>query len=225
MGKILTTITIEKRNETGEILESFTQQSRSWVKHFFDELYTIINPGNSVASVNDITGAGRTLGYGSTGNPNYAGLLIVAQPGNGVAVFLDINSQQWNSLDNGGSPGGADLIGIQIGTSNTAVLPTDDKLGTRIAHGEGAGALLYGGCEMYGFTASNPNASVNIRRYFTNKGGGSITVQESGLYCGGQRGGQTAVFDVYCICHDVFAGVTVNNGQILSVVYTVSITV
>ena len=37
--KIITTLTLEKRNNKGKILESFTQPSRSWTKHFFDLLY------------------------------------------------------------------------------------------------------------------------------------------------------------------------------------------
>jgi len=53
--------------------------------------------------------------------------------------------------------------------------------------------------------------------------GGSISVVESGIYSPAYSTADIAY--IFCICHDVFGAVTVNNGQILSVVYTVSITV
>ena len=104
-----------------------------------------------------------------------------------------------------------------------AVTPTDDKLVTKIAHGEAATQLLYGGTELYGLTYANPNVSFNIRRYFTNVAGGAINVTESGLYSPGYSA--NVISYLFCICRDVFGAVTVNNGQILVVVYTVQTTV
>ena len=220
MGKILTTLTVEKSGNDGKLLESFTQQSRSWTKHFFDLLFEPLNQGiNTLASINDVTSVGRTLGQANT-ETNY-NLGIGSPPG-----FVSA----WFEVSNGGSAGinsvtpySGDAFGIVIGTDNTAVLPTNDKLGTKIAHGEIATQLLYGGTEIYGFTASNPNASFKIRRYFTNVAGGSISVTESGIYAPAYIG--SGQFKIFCVCRDVFGTVTVNNGQILSVVYTVSITV
>ena len=169
--------------------------------------------GNTLASINDVSSTAQTLATpnGSRGVPHE---LFLGAPVGGVTTMVG---------DGGGTgtPMLGDLFGIVIGTGNTAVTASDDKLSTKILHGEGAGTLLFGGVEFYGLTFTNPNGSFNIRRYFTNVAGGSITVQESGLYARGHA----ISTNPFCVCRDVFAGVTVANGQILSVVYTIQITV
>ena len=182
---------------------------------FFDLLYEPLGFNvNNLAAVNDITGAPIALGIHSS--DILTNLLVGTPPGN-IATPLTANySSMGYSV---GEYYKGDDFGIVIGTGNTAVTPTDDALVTKILHGETAGTLLHGGTEVYGLTFANPNVSLNIRRYFTNVLGGAIAVTEAGLYSPGLRSFYNS--HLYCICRDVFAAVTVNNGEILSVVYTV----
>lgn len=223
MGKINVILTLEKRDAiSGNLIERISQPSRSWTRHFFDLLYEEVGDVvNTLSNINDITSTGRTLGNTANSNNCFPNLMIGCPPGNVTAMIPavgDSSRQMWCN----NTPYAGDSFGLVIGTGNTAVTPTDDKLVTKIAHGEGAGQLLYSGTEVYGLTFANPNGSFNIRRYFTNVAGGNITMQECGLYSPGVTG--TSAY-IYCICRDVFGAVSVANGQILSVVYTVSITV
>ena len=78
--------------------------------------------------------------------------------------------------------------------------------------------MYHSGCEVLNDLATaNPNASFTIRRYFTNNTGAPVTVNEVGIYCG---------YRILCIARDVVVpGVTVLNGEVLKVEYTVQITV
>ena len=222
-----TYLEIDLHAKNGKLLKHHRQESRSWTKHFFDLLYEPLgNATNSQASINDISGTGRALpATGSYGDlPN----LMLSAPGGGGGFVIPA------SCSNGSSGGFAcgtpfytgDSFGVQIGTGNTAVAPTDDHLTARIAHGESAGQMDYGGCELAGYTASGSNVSFVIRRYFTNVAGGSIGVQETGIYAvGEQSNGSPGAAYPFCICHDVVVTVTVTNGQILVVTYTLQTTV
>jgi hypothetical protein len=82
--------------------------------------------------------------------------------------------------------------------------------------------MEYGGCELVNLLFSNPNGSLDIRRYFTNNSGGPITVQECGLYAAGTIDGGSFSF---CIARDLTGGITVNHTEILRATYTLQITV
>ena len=141
---------------------------------------------------------------------------IGGAPGNvGVAIMNN---------GNGAVVVNGDLLGIQLGTDPTAVTPQDNSLVARIPHGETSGLILYGGNEILGFAVADPDASFNIRRYFTNASGGDIVVQETGIYSCGQDNSNN--LDLFCICRDIVSpAVTVADTEILFVVYTVAITV
>ena len=213
MGKIITTLTIEKRNHDGKILESFTRPSRSWTKHFFDLLYEPLGYQlNTQAAINDVTPAARALSSGSSSM--VYNLFCGAPAGKINSIFIGPT----NSTIQGTVIGGD--YGIVVGSGAGGPATTDDKLATKILHGETAGTLLYGGTELYGLTFANPNGQFSIRRYFTNVLGGVIAVTESAIYAVG-----AGLPSVFCILRDVFGAVNINNGQILSAVYTVQITV
>jgi hypothetical protein len=76
----------------------------------------------------------------------------------------------------------------------------------------------YGGCEVVDDESYvNPNGSFTVRRYFTNKSGGSITVNEVGIY---------ALLKELAIARDLVSpGVAVADGETLKVEYTCQITV
>lgn len=206
-------------NHSLKLIDHREQPSRSWTKHLFDLWYVLAGyNSNTLAGINDITPASRNLG--TTAN-QFSNLRIGSAPGGVHTPILNT----WNGPlipETTTMPMG-DIIGIQIGSNNTAPAPTDDKLNTRILHGETGGTLLYGGCELYGFSFVNPNGSFKIRRYFTNASGGNVVIREAGLYSPGRV--SDAIAYLFCICRDVFADVTLPDTQILSVVYTVQITV
>ncbi|GAI34202.1 unnamed protein product, partial [marine sediment metagenome] len=113
-------------------------------------------------------------------------------------------------------------VGIQVGTGTTAPTPTDYALETRIAHGASAGQLQYSGTELLPLTYAAPDVSFTIRRYFTNGSGGSITVNEVGIYA------LIATTTAWAVCaaRDVVSpGVAVADGEILRVTYVPQTTV
>lgn len=208
---IRTKLILARFDKEGQLVERREQESGSWLKHFFDLLYPV-HTLTTLASINDIGGVARTLNQATYGLSH---LMVGSTPGN---VQLILPSATSTTTYTG------DFIGIQVGTSAVAVTPIQDALQARIAHGEAAGQLLYGGCELYGLTFVNPNGQMSIRRYFTNVLGGAISVQEVGIY----SPGKTTVPDnrIFCIARDVVApAVTVNNGEILRVTYVPQITV
>jgi hypothetical protein len=76
----------------------------------------------------------------------------------------------------------------------------------------------YAGCEVVDDESYvNPSGSFTVRRYFTNKSGGSITVNEVGIY---------ALMRELAIARDLVSpGVAVLNNETLKVEYTFQITV
>jgi hypothetical protein len=227
MGIVTTTITLDRKNRAGKLLQRRQFPSRSWTKHFFDLFYEhLAYNSNTLASINDISSTGRNLNNTTQGLVN---LSVASTAGGSIAPAFKATMQDTNT----GNPQitvasnslfGGEQNGIVVGTGNTAVTPADDKLATRILHGTGASLLEYSGCEVLIPTFANPNGAMDIRRYFTNNSGGSITVQEVGLYSFGYKDSNDVYS--YCICRDVVSpGVAVANTELLSVVYTVQITV
>ena len=217
---IKTYVTIERRNADGVLLEKRKQESRSWLRHFFDLWYpllsnTSLSDIHSVDNVSHIIAVGYNSGVLGVGSP--AGACDTAVPINGV--FYNADHGMFLS---GGS------FGIVVGTDDTPVTPQDNALVAKVAHGETSGQLLHGGTELYGMTFVDPDGSFNIRRYFTNESGAEIDIAECGINSPANDGqwGQSRNGGIYCICRDVVSpAVAVADGEILSVVYTVAITV
>lgn len=105
--------------------------------------------------------------------------------------------------------------GIIVGSNNTAVTATDYVVNTLIAHGSGAGQLLYGAQgASQGVQISGLNSSFILQRTFTNSSGANVTVREICIYvlC------NTVSF---CQYRDIVSpDDVIGNGQ----VYTVNIT-
>jgi len=212
---IRTKLILARFDKDGQLIEQQEQESRSWLKHLFDLLYILHNDSVPLANVNDTLGNPRTIVYKQS-NPSNT-LQVGAPPGNVVFPGL------YGASSVGGVNRGENF-GIVVGTNNLAVTPIQDALQTKIAHGEAAGQLLYGGCELYGLTFANPNGQFTIRRYFTNVLGGAIAVVEAGIYIWAIDTLNNPPFS-FCIARDVFAAVTVNNGEILRVTYVPQTTV
>ena len=90
--------------------------------------------------------------------------------------------------------------------------------------------IEYGSCEIFGYAVANPSASFNVRRLFTNSGGGSLSIAEAGMYMAGCKYTQTATYSghvwPYCVARDAISpAIAVSPGQVLQVTYTPQITV
>jgi hypothetical protein len=98
------------------------------------------------------------------------------------------------------------------------------------ARGRSIGDFEHGGTDVHGLTIADPNASFEIRKFFTNNSGASIDVQEVGLntFMKSQAtagGGAGRIIPIQ-IARDVVApAVAVDDTEILLVTYTPSITV
>lgn len=79
-----------------------------------------------------------------------------------------------------------DTHGIVVGTGTTAVAISDFQLETQIAHGIGAGQLSHGASGNTAPVTIGTKRRFLLTRSFTNQSGGSITVNECGIYvrCG-----------------------------------------
>jgi hypothetical protein len=228
---MITTLSLKRRDKNYRLLEERIQPARSWVAGFTKLLYVCHAqlPDGGGYSMNDVTNTARTIEQqGDTRLDEIKATLKMLATGGGGENFCGAGSIKGTAgtmiqdlcID-------GEWIGIQCGTGVGAVAPTDVALGTRIAHGQAAGTLQYGGMELVDESYVNPNASWMLRRFFTNQSGGGITVQEVGIY---SIGCEYVVADfghayVFCVARDLTGGIAVADTELLEVTYTVSVTV
>jgi hypothetical protein len=213
-----------------KLLEKREQPCHSFTRNFINLLYiqvADVQNGSPYACI-DIANQSRNLDNVETSNDyRYVKTQMhVGSPG-GSCMILGRASTGSVPYTTAQQILSGEKAGIQVGTGNNAVTPSDYALQTRIVHGGGVGQLEIGGCEFMNLVIANPNASFDIRRFFTNRAGGSLTINECGIYAlcaaNGSAGGFVWPF---CIARDlVTPGITVNNGEILRVIYNLQITV
>lgn len=110
--------------------------------------------------------------------------------------------------------------GILVGTGSTPVNISDYKLETPITHGSAAGQLNHKAVTFDAFQLIGSTARFTLRRQFENLSGGTITVNEVGIYAR-----DSGPYD-YCIVRDVLAvPQQILNGQIMEGRYTFQTTV
>lgn len=209
---------IDRYDNKRNLLEHRKVPMRSFVQQTLGLLYILMS--NGAQSVTDISNTSRT-----PSNWVVNGLLINS-PGGDSGLIIPAGTAAWGSAF---CVGYTYQCGIVVGSGSPTPAPQDYKLVTQIAHGSGAGQLLYGGCEVFLPTFADPNGLSVIRRYFTNSSGGDVPVNESGIYSAAQAGDPGSGIGTiwpFCLAHDaVSPGVVVANTQILAVTYTVQITV
>jgi hypothetical protein len=106
------------------------------------------------------------------------------------------------------------------GTGTNAVTMTDYALQTLITHGSGAGQLSYGATTFGPPTTSGKTRYFEFQRSLMNNSGGDITVNEIGIYIY-----PTSQSYYYMFLRDVLSsGITLSNGQALTIRYRVSVT-
>lgn len=223
---------LERLDRDGKLLERKEQRSRSFTKGFLQLLYVAhaqIAYG-APYSMQDITNTARDVdSSGQYSEGYYKGILKTGSTPGGCEQLIHAGHSEnaaANTIINISVVG--EDIGIVVGTGVTAVTPTDYALATRILHGRTAGRLEYGGCEFIGIAFVNPNGEFTIRRYFTNASGGSITVNEVGLYAAGTKmvANDYGFTWPFAIARDIVSpGVAVADGEILRVTYVPQITV
>ena len=217
---------LERINREGTLAERREQQSRSFVMNFIKLLYVAhaqITAG-APYPMQDITDAARNIDSATEGAGNYRGAkcnLRIGSPGglSGAWCWSGANPASFVNIIKPSAN-----VGIVVGSGVGAVVPTNYALGTKIAHGDGAGELEYGGCELIGLTLADPNGQFTIRRYLTNSSGGNVTVQEVGIYSPGGDGTLDSSF-VFAIARDITGAVVVADTELLRVTYAIQITV
>ena len=217
---------LERLDKDYRLLERREQPSKSFLKNFLSLLYCAHAQIFDAApyTMTDITNTARTVdsqGYLNIyDRQSKANLRIGSSPG--LSSVLCHSGAA--ALPLTGTIEGSKL-GIQVGTGTTAVTPTDIALAIRVAHGRATGELEYGGCELINIVFANPNGEFTIRRYVTNSSGGSITVNEVGIYAVGTDYSASAAW-AFCIARDIVSpGIAIANGELLRVTYVVQITV
>ncbi len=120
---------------------------------------------------------------------------------------------------------GAITSGIVVGTGNTAPTINDYALQTIVLHDAApptAGRMQYGAVTFGAPSSDSTISQFTITRNFANASGGSITVNEIGLYVQADPGatpGSTGVCYHLAIRDVIPGGIAVPNGQTLTVNY------
>jgi len=217
---------LEMLDKDYRLLERREQPSKSFLKNFLSLLYCAHAQIFDAApyTMTDITNTARTIDSQGAVVADFryskANLKIGSGPGSsGESCFTGRYVYVIQDTIEGSK------LGIQVGTGTTAVTPTDIALATRVAHGRATGQLEYGGCELINIVFANPNGEFTIRRYVTNSSGGSITVNEVGIYAVGTDYSASAAW-AFCIARDIVSpGIAIANGELLRVTYVPQITV
>jgi len=195
MANIQMYVRVRVHDKDGNLVHDHQEESRSLVKAFLAGLLAnMSSTGGTTITHNDIGDISRN---------------IEAALSSGVIVF-----GAWGSIN-------VDTNGIVIGTTNTAVDITDNKLAAQIADGTASGEMLHAAQSFAtDITISDPDATFLTSRTFTNSSGGSITVRETGIYCTMQVANANRDF---CMVRDVPTEVAVADGSTCTVDYTFKI--
>ncbi len=196
MANIQMYVRIRVHDKDGNLVHDHQEESRSLVKAFLAGL--LANMSNSAGlggTHNDILGAAKTIEVAD------------------AAAQAQFESKGTATDDD---------EGIVIGTTNTAVDITDEKLVAQVVHGTSSGQMEY---ELQTYSSdiaiSDPNATFLTSRVFSNNSGGTITVRETGIYA--RIGTTTAVVFDFCIVRDVPTEVAVADSSTCTVDYTFKI--
>jgi len=181
------------------VMAEKTQPSRSFVSNMIGFFY--------VNSANNATATGDT---------------VPTKVISGTATALAAGA---NFYINHGNPGTlAAPAGLVVGTgSGVNTSPTQSALGTLIQSGVTSGTLQYGNMTNQKMTTSGQDTTMLISRQFTNSSGGSITVNEVGLYANTTAASNSAA-STWMIARDLVTQ-TITNGNSATCTYTIKVTV
>jgi hypothetical protein len=203
----------EIRSKNSQLISRHRQRSHSWVRNAYNLIVcqAAAVPGDSAVglAVVDVNGTTRSD--------------TTTQPASGLSSGGASNSSIYVNLGNGIYAGaGVDTFGIVVGTGNNPESLESYALGTKIVSGNLAGQLSYSATDPPAISTIGTTKTVAWVRYFNNNSGGSITVNEVGVYTKGTYDNSSATF---MLCRDLLAGgvIVPNTGQ-LKVTYTLQLT-
>jgi len=143
-----------------------------------------------------------------------------------VVGFLNALYDDFINLISGGGYPYLNSPNIVVGSGTTPPSITDGGLTSQIGNGTGAGQLQYGTDSLTTpiTNLNNNSASFTWSKSFTNGSGGNVTVAEVGAYVT-LTSDTTGATVTYFILHDLLPSqITLANTQVLTVVYTITIT-
>ena len=112
---------------------------------------------------------------------------------------------------------GVSTYGIVVGSGTNAEDNTDIALQTKIGHGSGAGQLQYGPHFYRSTRIVGINVDFQMQRSFVNASGGSVTINEIGIY------GLTSYY--FCLIRDIVGALVLADGEVALVTYIIRTTV
>ena len=204
---------IEKFRADGQLLESWKKPSKSFILNFIKTLYRAmsldIGDDANMTTIFDILDNPVNLIY-------YTNLFYCAGTSG--------KSRQYMKSEYAYTYG--EYLGIVVGTTSTAVAPSQTKLITPIAHGTAAGELEYFGMLVmdeadFNVDTGTDEAYFEIERIFRNASGNSITIEEIGINALAQSIGSSSN-KVFCILGDVDT-IVVADGEYLKIKYRIKV--
>lgn len=195
----------------GEVIESVSERSRTWVKHYWAWLF------NKFTAVDDTTsgsGDNRLWMKNSAGTVQWQDYGTASGPGTDVDIFTAYSGAV-----------NADYFGILVGTGTTAESFTSHSLATRVDPGTGAGQMTHGAMTYVDptYDSGTKRWSITHNRVFTNNSGGSITVTESALFMKNMVRGSGNI-GLIMMARDLWASsMVVTNGNTVSVDYVLTV--
>jgi len=191
---------VELKTHNGKIIKTIEKTLKSYVIGLVDLLYGFFysTAYTSTVAITDTDDSSRSIIVSTLGQSTFKSFCA-----NCAAIATD------------------DTYGIQTGTNDTAVLITNNKMGTKITHGDTSTKLNYGACSVGSPATVGTSRQFTIARTFTNNSGANIDVKEIGLIL--------KVYDFsvarYIMIEHSLLSFTIINGTSGTVTYTISATV
>ena len=159
--------------------------------------------------------AGQVLNKGAVGKPFH----MTSYGGYGRGIY--VSEGDWSTYL------AADEQGIVIGTAGAAIQPDQYAMISQIRSGEIANTVMHYGTCVYGLTinTTTDEAHFHVEAIYNNKSGGSINVNEVGIYANGYGNGDNYPnLQQYCIVRDILdETIALADTEYLKIVYTLSI--
>jgi hypothetical protein len=195
-GEIGAVLTMHLVNKDGNIVPGSerAQKSESFVRGFLDMLNSMMYGANGLSA-----GFAQDL---------WGGYTSITQQYQNMSAMGAVGAYSW---------------GIAVGTGTIAPTISDVSLQTIIAHGSGAGQLNFSAMTYGAPTSDVTRSQFYLTRDFSNASGGSITVNEAGLFLyNNPLNGTPPSTEVILAIRDVIAGgYAVPNGQTLVLNYMI----
>ena len=212
-------LTVTVKDKDGKIIKVHKQKSHSFLMNYLAMIATLMS--NPYGSSNNYyyfqSTAGTWWSYASNYDTNVLNTLTILDGANDSTY------------------------GIVVGSGTSPPKPMDYQLESLIQNGTGNGQLVYGAVTvsptpgtstLQGATTqpstgllnvSGNTTSFSISRTFQNQSGASITVSETGIITEATLNGNVAEYVL--LIHDLLSSpITIPNGGVMAITYTISVT-